>query len=443
MSDEQYINELSSFINNSVTPFHTVNTIREYLSANNYEELKADEPFKIETGRRYYINIYDSTLIAFNIGADIRNSKGKVNLRCSASHTDSPCFKVKPEYMIKEALGKDEGYVKLNTEVYGGPILNTWLDRPLSIAGKVVIKGKEWYDSETRFIDVKKPVLTIPNLAIHMNREVNKGVELNRQKDMMPVIGLFNENENYDDIVQKLIIEEIKKQGRDIAKEDISDYELFIYQTERGSTIGAYDEMYSSPRLDNLTSVFAQMRAIVNCDRQDGINLAIFYDNEEIGSATKQGAASQVIMLILEKIYVALGYDRDYMINDILSGMMVSIDVAHATHPNLPEKSDITNKVSLNGGIVIKESASQSYANDAQGISAVKSICEKFDCKYQIFVNRSDMPGGRTLGSISSTVLPMRTIDIGIPLLAMHSSRELMGKNDEKNLEKFLTGFYS
>ena len=260
---------------------------------------------------------------------------------------------------------------------------------------------------------------------------------------MFPVIGLFNENENYDDIVQKLIIEEIKKQGRDIAKEDISDYELFIYQTERGSTIGAYDEMYSSPRLDNLTSVFAQMRAIVNCDRHDGINLAIFYDNEEIGSTTKQGAASQVIMLILEKIYVALGYDRDYMINDILSGMMVSIDVAHATHPNLPEKSDITNKVSLNGGIVIKESASQSYANDAQGISAVKSICEKFDCKYQIFVNRSDMPGGRTLGSISSTVLPMRTIDIGIPLLAMHSSRELMGKNDEKNLEKFLTGFYS
>ena len=260
---------------------------------------------------------------------------------------------------------------------------------------------------------------------------------------MLPVIGLFNEDENYEDIVQKLIVEELKKQGRNIDKEDISDYELFIYQAEKGSTIGVYDEMYSSPRLDNLTSVFAQMRAIVNCDRQDGINMAIFYDNEEIGSATKQGAASQIIMLILEKMYVALGYNRDDMINDILSGMMVSIDVAHATHPNSPEKSDRTNKVSLNGGIVIKESASQSYANDAQGISAVKSICEKFGCKYQTFVNRSDMPGGRTLGSISSTVLPMRTIDIGIPLLAMHSSRELMGKNDEKNLEKFLTGFYS
>lgn len=443
MCDEKYIDELSSFIENSVTPFHTVDAVKKYLKKNDYKELKLEKKFELEKGNKYYIDIYGSTLIAFNIGVDIDNSDSQFKLRCTASHTDSPCFKIKPECVIKEPVSNNEGYVKINTEVYGGPILNTWMDRPLSIAGRVVIRGSEWFENETMLIDVKKPVLTIPNLAIHMNRDVNKGVELNRQKDMLPVIGLFNEDTDYENILKNIIKEELEGQGKNVSIEDIEDYELFIYQMERGNTVGINDDMYSSPRLDNLTSVFAQMRALSDSERTDGINLAVFYDNEEIGSETKQGAASQTIMLVLEKIYAALGYERVDMINDIFSGMMISIDVAHSVHPNSPEKSDRTNKVRLNGGIVIKESASQSYANDAEGVSVIKRICEKYGCKYQTFVNRSDMPGGKTLGSIGSAVLPMRTIDIGVPLLAMHSSRELMGRYDEKNLEKFLTGYYS
>ncbi len=442
MYDEMYIGNLGEFIEGSVTPFHTVNSVENVLKEHGFIELKKEERFNIKSGGKYFVNIYDSSLMAFTIGGK-HDLNHKMNLRCSASHTDFPCFKIKPNYLIKEHTDKEAGYIKINTEVYGGPILSTWLDRPLSVAGKIVVKSTEWFDNETIVINVKKPLLTIPNLAIHMNRNVNKGVELNCQKDMLPIAGLISKDGKCENIIENIIVNELKKQGRQIEEDDIKGYELYVYQTEKGCMTGIDDELYSSPRLDNLTSVYAQVNALVNAQRENGINMAMFYDNEEIGSRTKQGAASQMIMFILEKIYMASGYDREYMINDILGGMMISLDVAHATHPNSSEKSDSTNKVILNGGIVIKQAANQSYANDAEGISMIKNICEDLECKYQVFVNRSDMIGGQTLGSIGSSVLPMRTIDIGIPLLAMHSARELMGTDDEKNLEKFLTGYYS
>lgn len=453
----QTIGELKNFIRKAVTPFHTVQAVKEILETNGFKELTMDGTYDIVPDGKYFINVYESSMIAFTIGKDfIRSDSKKCNLRCTSSHTDFPGFKLKPNAGMFLDSGNGGGYVKLNTEVYGGPILNTWLDRPLSIGGRLVIKGEDTFHTKHVLVDIARPVLIIPNLAIHMNRDVNKGVELNRQKDMLPLMAVLTENKSDDksngvqtdfnrkesDIVLDVLLRD-EMDAKGICKDDVLDYELYIYSCDKGEQIGIAGEMFSSPRLDNLTSVFAQTKSIVNAGRDAGINAAIYYDNEEIGSRTKQGAASQTIMLILEKIYGALGLSRDRLIDDIFNGMMISCDVAHATHPNSPEKSDPTNRILLNKGIVIKQAASQSYSNDSCGTAIIKQICEGNHIDYQIFVNKSDMAGGQTLGAVSSTVMPFRTIDIGLPLLAMHSSRELMGSDDQKKLEKFLTGYYS
>lgn len=455
------IEEFKHFINKAVTPFHTVCAVKEMLEAKGFKELKMGGEYDIAPGEKYFINVYDSSMLAFTVGAEFNPSSSKeCILRCTSSHTDFPGFKLKSN--AKMCLDNINGgcYVKLNTEVYGGPILNTWMDRPLSIGGRLIIKGKTVFQSRQLLVDVGKPVLVIPNLAIHMNKDVNKGVELNRQKDMLPIVAVLTGNgecitetnmndginedrgmNGADILLDVLLKDELAANG--IEKKDVLDYELYLYSCDKGEQIGISGEMFSAPRLDNLTSVFAQAKAIINAKRNDGINVAAFYDNEEIGSRTKQGAASQTMMLILEKIYGALGCDRNRLINDVFNGIMISCDVAHATHPNAPEKSDPTNRIMLNKGIVIKQAANQSYSNDSFGTAIIRQICENNHIDYQIFVNRSDMAGGQTLGAISSTVMPFRTIDIGLPLLAMHSARELMGSADQKKLEKFLTGFYS
>lgn len=435
------IKELKTFIEKAVTPFHVVEEVKSELNENGFVELNMTEIFNIEKGGKYYVDVYGSSLMAFTVGKDM--SAENKGIRITSSHTDFPGFKLKPNPIINTEDVNGLSYIKLNTEVYGGPILNSWLDRPLGIGGRLMIKGEDAFSGKSVLIKSKENVLTIPNLAIHMNRDVNKGVELNRQKDILPLVGICNKSEKCanSDFLNMFFKEELEK--KEINKEDILDYELFIFSCEDGSIIGCNEEMFSSPRLDNLTSVFAQVKAVEEAVRNDGINAALFYDNEEIGSKTKQGAASNIMMILFEKIYNALGYSREQLLDDLLKGVMVSCDVAHATHPNFPEKSDPTNRIMLNNGIVIKQAASQSYSNDAVGTAIIKYISKENDVPYQIFVNKSDMQGGQTLGAISSTVMPVRTIDIGIPLLAMHSSRELMGIKDEKYLEKFLTGFYS
>ena len=434
--------EFSDFVDKGVSPFHVVNEVKEMLKDEGFSELEMTKDFEIKKGGKYFIDVYDSSLIAFTVGKDFRNNKG---IRIITSHTDFPCFKIKPNMIIKSEVCEGISYIKLNTEVYGGPILNTWLDRPLAIAGRIVLKGEDAFSGKSVLVNSKKNLLTIPNIAIHMNREVNKGVELNKQKDMLPVIGLDNKFEDsineQEDILKMIFKEEFENQ--EINKDDILDYELYIYSGEEGCNIGLNEEMFQAPRLDNLTSVYAQTQAIINGLRDDGINIAMYFDNEEIGSKTKQGAASNIMMILLEKIYNAMGYDRPNLLDDLLKGTMISCDVAHALHPNSPEKSDPTNKIMLGNGIVIKLSASQSYSNDAIGSSIIKHICEENEVPYQIFVNKSDMAGGQTLGAVSSTVMPIRTMDIGIPLLAMHSAKELMVIKDQKYLEKFLTAFYS
>lgn len=434
--------EFSDFVDKGVSPFHVVNEVKEMLKDEGFSELEMTKDFEIKKGGKYFIDVYDSSLIAFTVGKDFQNNKG---IRITSSHTDFPCFKIKPNMIMKSEVCEGLSYIKLNTEVYGGPILNTWLDRPLAIAGRVVLKGEDAFSGKTILLNSKRNLLTIPNLAIHMNRDVNKGVELNKQKDMLPVIGLNNKFENdldkQEDILEMIFEEDFNIQG--INKEDILDYELYIYSSEEGCELGLNEEMFQAPRLDNLTSVYAETKAITKALRNDGINVAMYFDNEEIGSKTKQGAASNIMMLLLEKIYNSMGYERQKLLDDLLKGTMISCDVAHALHPNSPEKSDPTNKVMLNNGIVIKLSAVQSYSNDAIGTSIIKHICKENEVPYQVFVNKSDMAGGQTLGAISSTIMPIRTMDIGIPLLAMHSVKELMGIKDQKYLEKFLTGFYS
>lgn len=435
------LEEFREFVDKGVSPFHVVNEVKEMLIEEGFSRLEMTKDFDIKKGGKYFIDVYDSSLIAFTVGDNFQN-KG---IRISSSHTDFPCFKIKPNMIIKSEVCDGLSYIKLNTEVYGGPILNTWLDRPLAIAGRVVLKGEDAFSGKSVFINSKENLLTIPNLAIHMNREVNKGVELNKQKDMLPIIGLNNMFEGdintQEDILGMIFKEEFENQG--INKEDILDYELYIYSSEKGCKIGLNEEMFQAPRLDNLSSVYAQTKAISRRLRNDGINVAMFFDNEEIGSKTKQGAASNIMLLLLEKIYNAMGYDRQTLLDDLLKGTMISCDVAHAVHPNSPEKSDPTNKIMLGNGIVIKLSASQSYSNDAIGTSIIKYICKENEVPCQVFVNKSDMVGGQTLGAISSTIIPIRTMDIGIPLLAMHSAKELIGIKDQKYLEKFLTGFYS
>ena len=460
--------DLEENIRRSVSPYHTVENVGTLYRKEGFMELKPGEPFSLQPGGRYFVSVYGSTLAAFVIRTPDGNRE-RPNLRIACSHTDVPTFKLKPRCGIPADIGGDRGYLKLNTEVYGGPILNTWLDRPLSLAGRVAVRGRNCFSPVMIPADFKEPVLTIPNLAIHMNRDVNKGIELNRQKDMLPLAAVREHIKEGlpQALFQEKLLEAVNRQAavcRNGSKalekerfewEDILDYELFLYQWESGCRIGLDSSMYSSPRLDNMTSVYGITAGLLNASagvsektgdtkpEQCGIDIAMYFDNEEIGSRTKQGAGSNVLLLLLEKIYLALGKSREEMINDIFNGFMLSVDVAHAAHPNAMEKSDITNRVMLNSGIVIKESANQAYAGDVAAVSTIKQMCEEQDIPYQVFVNRSDMAGGQTLGSILSSSVPVRTIDIGVPVLAMHSARELMGAEDKKNLEKLLTVFYS
>lgn len=460
--------DLEENIRRSVSPYHTVENVAALYRKEGFQELRAGRAFSLRPGGRYIVSVYGSTLAAFVIRMP-DNNRERPNLRIACSHTDVPTFKLKPCCGIFTDIGGDRGYFKLNTEVYGGPILNTWMDRPLSIAGRVAVRGRNCFTPVMIPVDFKEPVLTIPNLAIHMNREVNKGIELNRQKDMLPLAAVREHlKENLcQELFQEKLLEAVNRQAAGcrtnglvlekecFKREDILDYELFLYQWESGCRIGLDSSMYSSPRLDNMTSVYGITAGLLNAsaaaaDRTGaaepescGLDMALYFDNEEIGSRTKQGAGSHVLLLLLEKIYAALGKSREEMINDIFNGFMLSVDVAHAAHPNAMDKSDITNRIMLNSGIVIKESANQAYAGDVSAVSTIKQMCREQEIPYQVFVNRSDMAGGQTLGSILSSSVPVRTIDIGVPVLAMHSARELMGAEDQKNLEKLLTVFYS
>lgn len=429
MNDKTDAKELLEFISVGTSPYSVVQECIRQLSEAGFKELKMRDSWNIEQGEKYYINYHGSTLFAFAVGKEWGYQEG---FRIAAAHTDVPCFciKAKPDLTTEQ-------YAQLNIEVYGGPILNTWLDRPLSVSGRVTLKSNSIFKPEVRIIDIRKPILTIPNLAIHMNKEVNKGVELNRQTDLLPILAMVKEELGMKDYFINFLANHLE-----IEKEKILEYELYLYNAEEGQLVGIEEEFISAPRIDNLSSVLPILKGIMNGERKKGINVCALFDHEEIGSKTKQGAASMILSMVLEKILLSAGRDRATAISLLTESSMLSIDVAHALHPNKIVKSDITNKTVLNKGVCIKEAHAQSYATDSEIIGAIEQLFQHSKIPYQKFVNRSDLAGGNTLGAIASTMLPMNVIDIGAPILAMHSARELMGVNDQAGLCKIVLEYF-
>ena len=424
--------KLLSLVEEGTSPFHVAGSVERQLLKAGFQKLEMRKDWNLENGGRYYLVHNGSSLAAFTIGK--RFTFGDA-FRIAAAHTDFPGLRVKPSPEIEK-----DGYRQLNVEVYGGAILNTWLDRPLSAAGRVALRSDDIFHPELRYVDFQKPFLTIPNLAIHINKEVNKGVELNRQKDLLPVLGLGagEKEEGGGDFFLEYLARQLR-----VEKEDILDYELGLYNADAGDFLGMAEEFISSPRLDNLTSVQAVVTGLIEGCRDRGVNLAAFFDHEEIGSRTKQGAGSVFLSSVAERILLSFGRGREKFLESFADAMLLSVDVGHALHPNNADKNDPTNKNVLGKGICIKEASTQSYATDSEAVAVMQQICEAEKIPYQKFVNRSDGTSGSTLGSIASTFYPVKTVDIGVPLLAMHSSRELMGTADQESLTRAVTAFYS
>ena len=425
------INEkLFSLLREGVSPFHVVNHLEKELKEANFTELNMNSAWKLEKGKNYYINHHDSTLLAFHVGKEYGENS---TFHMAAAHTDFPCLYIKPSPEINAC-----GYAEINVEVYGGPILNTWLDRPLAIAGRVATKSNDAFKPNVSLFKSKDYILTLPNLAIHMNREVNKGVELNAQTDMLPILGMITEELNEKTFFMDYLAGELN-----VKAEDILDYELFIYNPEEPCYVGLNKDIISASRLDNLTSCQALVSGLIEAKDEKNIDLIACFNHEEIGSNTKQGADSMLLSHVLEKIKLSLGATPEEAVSGIYDGVLLSVDVAHAAHPNYLGKMDITSKPVLNKGFCIKEACAQSYATDCEAVGIVVSLAKDNDIPYQKFVNRSDLRGGGTLGSMASALTPVKTIDVGVPMLAMHSARECMGAEDEYALFSLVRAFFA
>ncbi len=427
MEAKDFALDLIDFLDRGSSSFQAVDVISRELEEKGYKELKGNEKWDLKEGDKAYYKKNGSSVFAFSIGC---GGYGE-GFKLIGSHSDSPSFRIKPDPEMWE-----EGFLKLNTEVYGGPILSTWFDRPLSMAGRVAIKSENPLKPELINVDFKKPILYIPNLAIHMNREVNKGVEIDRQKHILPILTLSDEKTD-ELMIKNLIAEEC---GRNA--EDILDYDLFIYETQKGEIIGLKDEFISSKRMDNLAMAHASLRALTSCGEHTGINLTAVYDNEECGSSTKQGAGSPVLAELLERIVISMGGDREAFLRSLESSFLISADLAHAVHPNYKDQHDPTNRPHMGKGPVIKISANMKYTSDADSSSVFMSLCEKAGVPCQMFVNRSDKPGGSTIGPISSTQLPIRSVDIGNAILGMHSVREMGAVEDHLSTYKAFRVFF-
>lgn len=416
--------ELIDFIDAAGSPYHVVEKCNELLGPVPLFEKKG-----MHEGQIYCFPLYHTGAVFVAIGKNAR----KAPLRIVCAHTDFPCLRIKPNPIIRE-----HGYGKLNVEVYGGLIRNTWMDRPLSIAGAVALRGKHPFTPKLQLVDVRRPLMIVPNLAIHMNRKVNEGVELKPQKDLLPLF--FQNGDGDEDDTKKLLVLLAEELG--ISTEDILSYDLNAYPYERGCLLGCDDAFLSAPRLDNLSSVKACVDAL-HAWNGEGIRIVALFDNEEVGSRTKQGAGSTALAILLERVCWKMGLDREEYLKKVMEGFCLSVDVAHALHPNAPEKADPTNQPVLGGGTVLKVAANQSYAGDPEAFAVIAGLCEREGIPYQVFTNHSDAAGGATLGSILSAQLPMRTMDIGVPILGMHSARETMGACDQFILTRLLTSFFS
>lgn len=427
---KKFAENMLDFIYESPTQFNAVAVSAEMLEKNGFEKLNPKENWKLEVGKKYYTTKNSSALVAFKVNSDEIEKEG---FRIIGSHTDSPGFRIKPNAEM-ESCG---AYLKLNTEGYGGMILSTWLDRPLAMAGRVFLRGENPFKPVEKIVNINKPVCIIPNLAIHMNRSINDGYKYNKQTDMLPLVGLINEQLEKDNYMVKLLASEL-----DVEVEEIIDFDIFLYEYEKGCFTGANEEFISTGRLDNLSMYYSSVEALLDSDSKSGISIAVGFDNEEVGSSTKQGADSNMLLNILERICISLGKDRQQFFEAIENSFIISSDLAHAVHPNVNGMADPTNRPVMGKGPVIKVHAGQAYTSDGYSISVYKEICRECGVEYQEFVNKSDQRGGSTIGPISSTHIDIPSVDIGAPILSMHSIRELGCSEDFYNTYKTFVKFY-
>ena len=428
---EKYIQSLMNFMDNSVCNFCAIETIKSELDKAGFKELILSDNWNIERGGKYYTTKNDSAIFACTIG---KKSPAQTGFKIIAAHSDSPCFRIKPNAEIK----CEKGIIKLNTEVYGGPILYTWFDRPLSVAGRVILKGNDALHPITKIIKINRPILLIPHLAIHFNRSVNEGNPLSKQKDMLPILGLFNEAAEKDNILINTVAKEL---GVDI--ENILDFDLLVYDVQKANLVGMHNEFISCGRLDDLTMVHAALIAVTEGTDTDSTHVMAIFDNEETGSGTKQGAASPVLKNILKRINSAIGGNAEDFYCAIAKSFMISADNAHAFHPNYAEKFDPTNHPSIGGGPVIKINANCKYMTDAHSAAIFKCLCKEAGSPYQYFVNHSDVAGGSTLGNILTSQIDIEGVDVGNALWAMHSVRESASVEDHNNMIKVMKHFFS
>lgn len=415
--------EMLEFIDKSPTCFQAVKNIGDMLSAAGLAELREADEWKLERGKGYFVTRNESSVIAFRIPEQLSG------FHIAAAHGDSPSFKVKesPESTV------EEHYVRLNTEKYGGMILSTWLDRALSVAGRIAVNGEKGI--ETRLVNVDKDLLVIPNVAIHMNRDMNNGVAYNPQVDMLPLFADCSGGE-------KRSLMSCVAEAAGVNEEDIMGHDLFLYTREKGRLLGESGEFVLAPRLDDLQCAFSVTKAFAESVPEQYVNVCAVFDNEEVGSGTKQGADSTFLEDVLWRICEALGLSRSEYLRMLAGSFLISADNAHAVHPNHPEKADPTNRPYLNGGIVIKYHGSQKYTTDAVSAAKLKSLCKRADVPFQTYANRSDIAGGSTLGNISTAHVSVSSVDIGLPQLAMHSAVETAGMRDTKYAVDMLKVFF-
>lgn len=417
--------DVLAFIKNSPSCFHAVHEMKKILLDEGYEELRECETWSLKKGGKYFTTRNGSSIVAFHIG----NTLEDYHFQITSSHSDSPTFKVKE---VAELQGKG-GYIQLNTEGYGGMLCSTWLDRPLSLAGRVLVKERNTIQS--KLVSFDKDLVLIPNVAIHMNRDVNNGMKYNNQVDMLP---LFSAGECVKDDYYQLIADELHTE-----KENILGSDLYLYNRMEPTIWGAKEEFISSPKLDDLQCAYTSLKAMINSKNDKAVNVFVCFDNEEVGSGTKQGACSTFLYDTLQRINDNLSFVKEDYYRAVAKSFMVSCDNAHAVHPNHPEKTDAENCTFMNKGIVIKYSANQKYTTDAISSAVFTDICNKAEVPVQHFANRSDAAGGSTLGNLSSQKVSMHTVDVGLAQLAMHSSYETGGIKDSYYMVKALETFYN
>ena len=415
-NSEKFLN----YINNAVTPFHAVDGLSKTLDNEGYTKLLESDLWEINKGGKYYVTKNDSSIIAFTIPNDLND----LSLNIVASHTDSPNLRLKPNFEAKVG-GKLKG---INVEVYGGTINSSWLDRPLGIAGRILTNENNVIKSH--LVDLGA-ICVIPNLAIHQNRTINDGYKYNPATDLRPI---YADNLDEEGL--------LKYASKDLSGEVLG-YELSLYNANRGMLLGKNKEFIVAPQIDNLESAYLTLLGFIGANNNQSINIYASFDNEEVGSGTAQGALSNFLGDVIERVFDGLSLSNEERKCAIAKSFLVSCDNAHAIHPNNPSICDNDNGAVLNGGIVIKTNANQLYTTDAVSMAVFKSILNEANVKYQVFANRSDQRGGSTLGHLAVQKVTISSIDIGLPQLAMHSSMETAGSRDCDELVKAITHFYN